>query len=74
MVCVGPNEVGVADLAASRVIHNPKANFPKGDWYVKVAPLLEDDAVGMFSMLDPKPHGVRRSLFSQGFSKSVILK
>ena len=51
-----------------------ESQLPQGDWYMKVAPFLEDYAVGMFSMLDPKPHGVHRSLFSQGFSKSAILK
>jgi hypothetical protein len=74
MVRISPSEVAVADLAASRIIHNVKDGFPKGDWYMKLAPFLTDEVVaGMFSMLDPKPHGVRRRLFSQGFSKSTIL-
>jgi hypothetical protein len=75
MVHVRPNEVAVADVAASRIIHSVKDGFPKGDWYMKLAPFLTDEvAAGMFSKLDSKPHGVRRRPFSQGFSKSTILK
>jgi cytochrome P450 len=76
MVRINPNEVAVADLAASRIIHNVKDSFPKGDWYVKIAPFLSDEVArtGMFAMLDPKPHGEHRRLLSQGFSKSMILK
>jgi cytochrome P450 len=75
MVRISPNEVGVADLAASRIIHNIKDGFSKGNWHMKLAPFLTDEiAARIFSMLDPKPHGVRRRLFSQCFSKSTILK
>jgi hypothetical protein len=37
MVRISPDEVAVADLAASRIIHNVKDGFSKGDWYVKIA-------------------------------------
>lgn len=75
MVSISPNEVAVADVAASRIIHSVKDGFPKGDWYMKLAPLLTDEVVaGMFSMLELNPNRVRRRLVSQGFSKSTILK
>ena len=74
MVRISPNEVAVADLDASRVIHGLKEGFPKGDWYVKLAPKLTEDMIGVFAMIDPKVHGVRRRLFAQGFSKSSILR
>jgi hypothetical protein len=75
IVRISPDEVAVADLAAFRIIHNMKDGFPKGDWYVKIAAfLIDENLAGMFNMRNPKSHGERRRLFSQGFSKSTMLK
>ena len=42
---------------------------------MKIAAFLIDESLaGMFNMRDPKPHRERWKLFSQGFSKSTILK
>jgi hypothetical protein len=74
MVRISPDEVVFADLAAFCIIHNGKDGSRKGDWYVKITAFLIDESLaGMFNMRDPKPHGERRRLFSQGFSKSTIL-
>jgi hypothetical protein len=65
MVRISPDEVAVADLAASHIIHKVKEGFPKGGWYVKIAAFLIDESLaGMFNMRDTKPHGKRRRLFS----------
>jgi len=68
MVCISPDEVAVADLAAFRIIHNMKDGFPKGDWYVKITVfLIDENLAGMFNMRDPKSHEERRRLSLQGF-------
>ena len=75
MVRISLDKVAAAHLAASRIIHNVKDSFPKGEWYVKIAAFLIDESlVGMFNMCDLKPHGEHWRLFSQGFSESTILK
>jgi hypothetical protein len=75
MVRICPDEVTVADLAASRIIHNVKDGFPKGDWYMKIAAFLIDKTLaGMFNTRNPRSHGELRRLFSKSFSKSTVLK
>jgi hypothetical protein len=60
MVRISPSEVAVADLAASRIIHNVKDGFPKGDWYMKLAPFSQ--GFSKSTILNGKSRSKQRSV------------
>ncbi|KAF2681823.1 cytochrome P450 [Lentithecium fluviatile CBS 122367] len=70
IVRLSPNEVGVSDLSAFREIHKIGTKYLKSDWYGRLANFPKH---GIFTMIDPKEHGMRRKLLSRSFSKSYLV-
>lgn len=73
MVRLTPNEVGVADLSASKQIHNVSKPFLKSSWYRELTP-FEDQEHGVFSMIVPQECLRSRKLFAQALSKGSVYK
>jgi cytochrome P450 len=69
IVQIAPNEVAVSDLDAFGEIHRIGSGYLKSPWYQQFSP---SESPGIFVMIDPKAHAVRRKLFAQAFSKSYL--
>ena len=70
-VRVSPTEIAVSDLAAFKTVHKVGSPFTKSQWYQK---FNESSHPGIFALIDPREHGVRRRLFAQSFSNTSMLK
>lgn len=69
-VRIAPTEIAVSDLAAFKSIHKFGAEFKKSDFYDR---FTADSEPGVFSMRDPKQHGIRRRLFAQALSNTNVM-
>jgi cytochrome P450 len=67
IVRIAPNEVAIADPAASKEIHSISSRYLKV--HVDIGPVPN-----IFSMTDPKQHNIRRRLYSKGFSQASLRK
>ncbi|TGO26033.1 hypothetical protein BPAE_0067g00050 [Botrytis paeoniae] len=68
IVLITPNEVSCSSLPSFKTIHRISKTFLKSTWYHNfVTP-----PAGVFNMIDPKDHAVRRKMFSHAFSKSSL--
>ncbi|KAG4429099.1 hypothetical protein IFR05_015425 [Cadophora sp. M221] len=70
---INPTEVAISDLASTREIHRIGSGYLKSEWYAKFTEESED-CLGIFSMVNPKQHAVRRRLFSAAFSSTALLQ
>ncbi|KAF5874221.1 putative cytochrome p450 monooxygenase protein [Botrytis fragariae] len=68
IVLVAPNEVSCSSLSSFKTIHRISKTFLKSTWYHSFVTGPEN----VFSMVDPKLHGVRRKMFAHAFSKSSL--
>ncbi|THV47737.1 hypothetical protein BGAL_0291g00010 [Botrytis galanthina] len=68
IVLIAPSEVSCSSLSSFKIIHRISKTFLKSPWYLSFAPQPE----GVFNMVDPKKHAVRRKLFAHAFSKSSL--
>jgi cytochrome P450 len=71
IVRLSPTEVGVADLDAFKEIHKIGTKYMKSEWYLRLANFPK---AGVFTMLDPREHGLRRKLLSRSFSRSYLVE
>ncbi|KAF2719188.1 cytochrome P450 [Polychaeton citri CBS 116435] len=69
VVRISPDEVAIYDVEGFRKIHAVSGGFTKGDFYTK---LTNFPRHSVFTLRDPKSHGVRRRLFARGFSKTYL--
>ncbi|KAF7956946.1 hypothetical protein EAE96_004270 [Botrytis aclada] len=67
-VLVTPEEVSCSSIPSFKTIHRISKPFLKTPWYLNFA----SPPAGVFNMLDPKEHAVRRKMFSHSFSKSSL--
>lgn len=72
-VRISPTEIAISDLASTREIHRIGSGYLKSEWYAKFTEESED-SLGIFSMINPKQHAVRRRLFSAAFSSTALLQ
>ncbi|KAH6691824.1 sterigmatocystin biosynthesis P450 monooxygenase [Leptodontidium sp. MPI-SDFR-AT-0119] len=72
-VRISPTEVAISDLASTREIHRIGSGYLKSEWYAKFTEESED-SLGIFAMINPKQHAVRRRLFSAAFSQTALLQ
>lgn len=71
IVRISPTEVAVADVDAFREIHKIGTKYLKSQWYQQLANFPK---AGVFTMIDPREHGLRRKLLSRSFSRSYLLE
>lgn len=71
IVRIGPNEVAVADMDATKAIHKINSGFTKSPWYQI---LNKSEHPGIFAMTNVRDHATRRRLLAQSFSKSNLMK
>ena len=71
IVRIGPNELSVADLPATRDIHRVGSPYLKAQWYSK---FTAESEPGIFAMRDPKDHARRRKLFGAAFARSGLAR
>ncbi|KAF7863087.1 hypothetical protein EAF04_007170 [Stromatinia cepivora] len=68
IVRIAPAEVSCSSLPSFQTIHPISKTFLKAPWYQDFV----TGPVGIFTMIDPKTHSVRRKMFANAFSKSFI--
>lgn len=61
----------MADIDAFREIHKIGTRYLKSGWYRKLANFAKD---GVFTMVDPREHGIRRKLLSRSFSRTYLVE
>lgn len=71
MVRISPYEVAVADLNGFREIHKMGTKYLKSTWYQR---LVDFPRLNLFSMIEPRDHGLRKKLMSRTFSRTFLVE
>jgi cytochrome P450 len=71
IVRLSPHELGVSDLTSFKEIHKIGTKYLKADWYRQLVDLPK---LGIFTMIEPKEHGLRRKMLSRSFSRTYLVE